>query len=73
MDLGYILQPVFYIKIILGVICLGYSVFAVVVFNRLRVINKLISQPVVPAVFKAIVVIFFIASLVLLLTTLVIL
>lgn len=68
----FLLQPALYIKLILSVVLLGCSIFEVVVFNRLRTMNRTIHQPA-SSIVEGLVVVLFVATIILLLTTLAIL
>jgi hypothetical protein len=70
--LDFLFNSDFYIKILLVVVLLGASIFEVVLFNRLRIMNKLLQHSA-NRILEIIVGTLFLITITLLLTSLVIL
>lgn len=68
----FLIEPSLYIKLILGLVLLGTSVFSIILFNRIRLMNKVV-QISAGKIFELAALLLFLLSVGLLLTTLVIL
>lgn len=68
----FLLQPSLYIKIITALILIGSSIFEIVIFNRIRIMNRTIHQPM-SSILEGFIMLLFVTTIILLLTTLAIL
>jgi Family of unknown function (DUF5657) len=57
------LQPTFFYKWVLLLLVIGFIIFYIVIFNQIRSLEKVISQPASSAILSLIAIIFIIAGI----------